>query len=88
MNWNLIRQIKRPFKVRFYGFDQYPIIYDCLEDKMTCCGNCQQCPLFIEYGKINCKEEIRNFIDTSINLPSTYQLKCSCPETIDETLYI
>lgn len=74
-----------PIKIRFYSFDEFPVIYDCKTDELSCIGNCQQCPLFIEKGKLNCKEYIKEFVNT-IEIPLSLFTKQPTEIIIDEVL--
>lgn len=75
-----------PIKIRFYSFDESPVIYDCKTDGLSCMGNCIQCPLFMEKGKLNCKEYIKEFIENNVDIPLSLFTKQSSELIIDEVL--
>ena len=75
-----------PIKIRFYSFDESPVIYNCKTDELSCIGNWMQCPLFIEKGKLNCKEYIKEFIENNVDIPLTLFTKQSSELIIDEVL--
>lgn len=75
-----------PIKIRFYSFDEFPVIYNCKTDELICIGNCRQCPLFIEKGKLNCKEYIKEFIENNVDIPLSLFTKQSSEIIIDEVL--
>ena len=75
-----------PIKIRFYSFDEFPVTYDCKTDELSCIGNCMQCPLFIEKGKLNCKEYIKEFIDNNAYISLSLFTKQSSEIIIDEVL--
>ena len=74
-----------PIKIRFYSFDESPVIYNCKTDELSCISNCMQCPLFIEKGKLNCKEYIKEFVN-NIDIPLSLFTKQSSEIIIDEVL--
>ena len=75
-----------PIKIRFYSFDESPVIYNCKTDELSCISNCMQCPLFIEKGKVNCNEYIKEFIENNIHIPLSLFTKQSSELIIDEVL--
>ena len=75
-----------PIKIRFYSFDEFPVIYNCKADELSCISNCMQCPLFIEKGKLNCKEYIKEFIENNVDIPLSLFTKQSSELIIDEVL--
>lgn len=83
MNFGAISRLKRPLKIRFYKVDEFPITFDCLTKELNCIGMCNQCPLYLHYGKINCKEEIYKFIKEKVDLPDGYRVKGDYPKVID-----
>lgn len=80
-----IKSQTTPIKIRFYSFDEFPVIYNCKTDELSCIGNCMQCPLFIEKGKLNCKAYIKEFV-TNIEIPLSLFTKQSPEIIIDEVL--
>lgn len=75
-----------PIKIRFYSFDEFPVTYNCKTDELSCIGMCMQCPLFIEKGKLNCKEYIKEFIENNLDIPLSLFTKQSSEIIIDEVL--
>lgn len=74
-----------PIKIRFYSFDESPVIYNCKTDELSCVGNCWQCPLFIEKGELKCKEYIKEFVN-NVDIPLSLFTKKASEIIIDEVL--
>lgn len=74
-----------PIKIRFYSFDESPVIYNCKTDELFCVGNCWQCPLFIEKGKLKCKEYIKEFVN-NVDIPLSLFTKQASEIIINEVL--
>ena len=74
-----------PIKIRFYSFDESPVIYECKTDELSCIGNCIQCPLFIEKGKLKCREYIKEFVN-NVDIPLSLFTKQASEIIIDEVL--
>lgn len=74
-----------PIKIRFYSFDESPVIYNCKTDELSCVGNCWQCPLFIEKGNLKCREYIKEFVN-NVDIPLSLFTKQASEIIIDEVL--